>query len=138
MTNTFKQGFETAVDAIDPSIVPSVTLSNGDKMPVLGMGTFGSDTYSAEEIATAVQGAAAFGQRAFDCASVHSNEKEIGGSFKRIMERGVPREELFITSMCVTTCTALPASLCSRARPGSWIAQDSTACRPPARHVFFR
>ena len=98
MTNTSKPGFNPALDAIDPVSVPNVTLSNGEKMPVLGMGTFGSDTYSAEEIATAVLGAAAFGQRAFDCASVYSNEKEIGGSFKIIMESGVPREELFITS----------------------------------------
>ncbi len=87
-----------APDAIDPKSVPSVTLSNGEKMPVLGMGTFGSDTYSADEIATAVLGAAEFGQRAFDCASVYSNEKEIGGALKIIMEGGVPREELFITS----------------------------------------
>jgi diketogulonate reductase-like aldo/keto reductase len=87
-----------APDAIDPASVPSVTLANGEKMPVLGMGTFGSDTYSAAEIAEAVVGAAAFGQRAFDCASVYGNEKEIGGALKIVMEGGVPREELFITS----------------------------------------
>ncbi len=98
MTGESRPVFAMAPDAIDPKSVPSVTLSNGEKMPVLGMGTFGSDTYSADEIATAVLGAAEFGQRAFDCASVYSNEKEIGGALKIIMEGGVPREELFITS----------------------------------------
>jgi diketogulonate reductase-like aldo/keto reductase len=67
-------------------------------MPVLGMGTFGSDAYTAKEIADAVLGAAEFGQRAFDCASVYGNEKEIGESLKVVLEGGVPREELFITS----------------------------------------
>lgn len=98
MTNSTKTAFNMAPDAIDPSAVPVVTLSNGEKMPVLGMGTFGSDTYSAKEIATAVLGAAECGQRAFDCASVYGNEKEIGESFEIIMAGGVPREELFITS----------------------------------------
>ncbi len=98
MSGESRPVFAMAADAIDPKSVPSVTLSNGEKMPVLGMGTFGSDTYSADEIAAAVLGAAEFGQRAFDCASVYSNEKEIGGALKVIMEGGVPREELFITS----------------------------------------
>ncbi len=87
-----------APDAIDPGSVPNVTLSNGETMPVLGMGTFGSDTYSADEIADAVLGAAEFGQRAFECASVYGNEKEIGATLKHIMNGGVAREELFITS----------------------------------------
>lgn len=90
--------FKKAPDAIDPATIPSVTLNNGKKMPVLGMGTFGSDAYTAKEIADAVLGAAEFGQRAFDCASVYGNEKEIGESLKVILEGGVPREELFITS----------------------------------------
>ncbi len=98
MMETSKLVFKQAPDAIDPQSVPCVTLCNGEKIPVLGMGTFGSDTYSADEIATAVLGAAEFGQRAFDCASVYSNEKEIGGALKLILEGGVPREELFITS----------------------------------------
>ena len=98
MTGESKSVFAMAPDAIDPKSVPSVTLSNGEKMPVLGMGTFGSDTYTADEIAAAVLGAAEFGQRAFDCASVYSNEKEIGGALKMIIDAGVPREDLFITS----------------------------------------
>lgn len=98
MDGSIQPVFVMAPDAIDPKSVPAVTLANGEKMPVLGMGTFGSDTYSAAEIATAVLGAAEFGQRAFDCAAVYANEKEIGGTLKHILSGGVAREELFITS----------------------------------------
>ncbi|MBT3191802.1 MAG: aldo/keto reductase [Verrucomicrobia bacterium] len=67
-------------------------------MPAVGIGTFGSDRFSNVEIANAVVGAAEYGQRAIDCASVYGNEKEIGQAFKIILEGGVPREELFVTS----------------------------------------
>lgn len=98
MINTSKPDLKIALDAIDPATVPNAILSNGEKMPVLGMGTFGSDTYSADEIAAAVVGAAGFGQRAFDCASVYANEKEIGEALEVVIAGGIPRAELFITS----------------------------------------
>lgn len=66
-------------------------------MPAIGAGTFGSDHITHEEVATAVKGAAAVGYRHFDCASVYSNEKEIGEAFQEIMTV-IPREELWITS----------------------------------------
>ncbi len=67
-------------------------------MPAIGLGTFSSDRFSAEQIAEAVIGAASIGYRHFDCASVYGNEKEIGCSFGRIMEGGLSRDELWITS----------------------------------------
>lgn len=68
-------------------------------MPVVGIGTFGSDKYNAKEIATAVYGAVECGYRLIDCASVYSNEKEIGESLTKLFENDiVKREELFITS----------------------------------------
>jgi len=67
-------------------------------MPAIGLGTFGSDNVSANEIAAAVKGAAAIGYRHFDCASVYGNEREIGASFKAILRGGIKREELWITS----------------------------------------
>ncbi|MBN1518324.1 aldo/keto reductase [Candidatus Sumerlaeota bacterium] len=67
-------------------------------MPMLGLGTFGSDTYSSAQIAAAVEGAAAAGYRHFDCAAVYGNEAEIGYALRRIMKGGVSREELWITS----------------------------------------
>ncbi len=95
---TLKTTFEKKADAVAPSMVPTKKLNDGTEMPAIGMGTFGSDRFTNEQIANAVVGAAEYGQRAFDCASVYGNEKEIGAAFKVIMDGGVPREELYITS----------------------------------------
>lgn len=83
---------------IDPASVPKKKLYTGAEMPAIGLGTFGSDKYTSEQIAEAVKGAAAYGYRHFDCASVYSNEGYIGGAFKAIIESGISREELWITS----------------------------------------
>ncbi len=83
---------------IDPNLVPKKRLYTGAKIPAVGLGTYGSDRYSAEEIAEAVFGAAQTGYRHFDCAAVYANEKEIGKSFQKIMRGGIPREELWVTS----------------------------------------
>ena len=64
----------------------------------MGLGTFGSDNVSGEQIAGAVEEAARVGYRHFDCASVYSNEHLIGGALKNILASGVPREELWINS----------------------------------------
>jgi alcohol dehydrogenase (NADP+) len=89
---------ENVKDLIDPSTVPQRTLYTGAKMPAIGMGTFGSDRFTSEQIAEAVKGAAEVGFRLFDCASVYGNEDLIGKVFKDIMATGIKREELFITS----------------------------------------
>jgi len=98
MSEAKKTTFVMAEDGVDPNIVPKKTLNNGETMPAIGMGTFGSDRFTPIQVSNAVIGAAEFGQRAFDCASVYGNEKEIGESLKVIMAGGVPREELYITS----------------------------------------
>jgi diketogulonate reductase-like aldo/keto reductase len=84
---------------INPSDVPRKKLSNGAEIPVIGLGTFGSDNYSANEIAKAVDFAIRHGYRHIDCASVYMNEKEIGESLNNILREGVvKREDLWITS----------------------------------------
>ena len=90
--------FSIASDGIDPAAVPKRVLSTGDRIPAIGLGTFGSDRFSAEEIAAAVIGAAEVGYRHFDCASVYGNEKEVGKSLKVIIDGGIKREELWVTS----------------------------------------
>ena len=87
-----------SLQKIDPNSVPYREFYTGAKIPAVGLGTFGSDRFSAGEIAEAVIGAAAIGYRHFDCASVYRNEKEIGESFQKIMSEGLAREELWITS----------------------------------------
>lgn len=67
-------------------------------MPAIGIGTFGSDKYSAEQVSNAVYGAVENGYRLIDCASVYQNEKEIGAVLGRLFDnKVVKREELFIT-----------------------------------------
>lgn len=83
---------------IDPAIVPKKRLYNGAEIPAMGLGTFGSDKYSSEQIAEAVKGAAAFGYRHFDCAAVYGNEDTIGKALAEVIASGIKREELWITS----------------------------------------
>lgn len=86
-------------NAIDPQKVPKKTLTSGEKIPCIGMGTFGSDRFTATEIADAVAGAIRCGYRMFDCAAVYGNEDLIGKVFADAINEGVvKREDLFITS----------------------------------------
>ena len=85
--------------SIDPKLVPKRKLSNGQEIPCIGMGTFGSDRFTPEQVSNAVAGAIRCGYRLFDCASVYGNEDLIGKVFEDAMKEGVvKREELFITS----------------------------------------
>jgi diketogulonate reductase-like aldo/keto reductase len=84
---------------IDPGLIRCMTLKTGDKIPCIGLGTFGSDTVSAETIAFTVKKAIYSGYRHIDCASVYGNEKNIGDVFKEILNKGfLKREDLWITS----------------------------------------
>lgn len=69
--------------------------ATGSKMPVIGVGTFGSDHVSALEMAQAVKLALGIGYRNIDCASVYANEKEIG---EVLSQSNIARSELWITS----------------------------------------
>jgi alcohol dehydrogenase (NADP+) len=83
---------------IDPAQVPQRTVYTGAQIPAIGLGTFGSDRYSGEEIAEAVQGAIGVGYRHIDCAAVYGNEHLIGHALRAVMTGGVKREDLWITS----------------------------------------
>ncbi len=92
------QLFKIADDGISPDLVPQKTLYTGAVMPGIGLGTFGSDHYSGNDIANAVKEAISLGYRHIDCASVYGNEHLIGVSLQEVMTHGIKREELFITS----------------------------------------
>jgi diketogulonate reductase-like aldo/keto reductase len=84
---------------VDPNKVPKKKLNTGAEMPVVGLGTFGSDNYDNQTIANAVHDAICLGYRHIDCASVYGNEKEIGEVIAQLIAEGkVKREELWITS----------------------------------------
>jgi alcohol dehydrogenase (NADP+) len=84
--------------SIDPARVPKHTLASGSEIPVIGLGTFGSDKVIATEIAAAVFDAARIGYRQFDCASVYGNEARIGDALQSICDVIAPREDFWITS----------------------------------------
>lgn len=86
------------MNPVDPRQVPHRTLYTGATVPVIGLGTFGSDHVSGQRVASAVEDAASKGYRHFDCAAVYGNEHLIGGAFASILSRGVTREELWVTS----------------------------------------
>jgi alcohol dehydrogenase (NADP+) len=84
---------------INPDKVPKRKLYTGEEIPCIGMGTFGSDRFTPEQVAGAVAGAIKIGYRLFDCASVYGNEDIIGKVFAGAIENGtVKRKELFIMS----------------------------------------
>jgi len=84
--------------SVDPAAIPQRELYTGATMPAVGLGTFGSDRVTPAQVAEAVKDAAAVGYRHFDCASVYENEAEVGASLQEIIQGGVRREELWITS----------------------------------------
>ncbi|EGT52971.1 hypothetical protein CAEBREN_03568 [Caenorhabditis brenneri] len=78
----------------------TITLANGVKMPVIGLGTWQS---SPEEVAAAVKVAIRTGYRLIDTASVYQNEEAIGTAIKELIDEGVvKREDLFITTKAWT------------------------------------
>ena len=84
---------------LKPELVPQVTLNNGTKIPCIGLGTFGSDRVSAEDVANAVDGAIKAGYRLIDCAAAYGNEKDIGDVFQKNFKDGTcKREDLIVMS----------------------------------------
>lgn len=86
-------------EKINPALVPQRTLYTGAKIPAVGLGTFGSDKYSPDQVSDAVYGAINYGYRLIDCAAVYQNEEQIGKVLGRVFDDGIiSREELFVTS----------------------------------------
>ncbi len=98
--------FQMAPDGINPRKVPFKTLNNGCKMPAIGLGTFGSDQVSAEDVAKVVGEALRLGYRYIDCAACYGNEPEVGAKLKKALDSGLPREELFVLSKVWNDCHA--------------------------------
>ena len=73
-----------------------VTLYNGIKAPVLGIGTF---MISPEDAEKAVYAAIRVGYRLIDTANAYMNEEAVGKAIRRAIDEGlVTRKELFIST----------------------------------------
>ena len=73
-----------------------VTLSNGVKAPVLGIGTF---MISPEDTVNSVYSAIKLGYRLIDTANAYMNEESVGKAVKKAIDEGlVTREDLFIST----------------------------------------
>ncbi|KAK6027924.1 oxidoreductase, aldo/keto reductase family protein [Ostertagia ostertagi] len=69
---------------------PTITLSNGTKMPQVGLGTWQSKP---EEVKAAVKTAVEAGYRLIDTATCYENESAIGDAIKELIQEGkVTRE----------------------------------------------
>jgi alcohol dehydrogenase (NADP+) len=74
----------------------TIKFSNGDEMPIIGLGTWKSKP---GEVYQAVLWALEAGYRHIDCAAIYNNEKEVGNALEKAFKDNlVKREELFITS----------------------------------------
>lgn len=95
------------------NINSKVVLSNKNKMPIIGFGTFRIP--EGEEVYNAVKTALEAGYRFIDTAMMYKNEEGVGRAIK---DSGISREELFITTKLwntdqgyETTLKAIDASL---------------------------
>lgn len=76
----------------EPADVPTVTLTNGGRMPMVGLGTW---KLRGREAHDAVLAALAAGYRHIDTATMYGNEATVG---QAIRDSGVDRDEIFITT----------------------------------------
>jgi D-xylose reductase len=75
---------------------PTLRLSTGSQMPVIGLGMWKVDGLAAPAL---VEEAARAGYRHFDCASDYGNEAAVGAGLQRVIQSGpARREDLWVTS----------------------------------------
>ncbi|XP_018613890.1 aldo-keto reductase family 1 member A1-A [Scleropages formosus] len=76
---------------------PSITLSTGQKIPIVGLGTWKS---SPGQVKQAVLCALDCGYRHIDCAAAYNNEKEVGEALRDRVGPGkcLQRGDVFVTS----------------------------------------
>lgn len=74
-------------------LTTTVELSNGESIPLIGLGVFKME--EGNEVQHAVQHAIAAGYKSLDTAKVYGNERGVG---EAIRASGVDREDLFVTT----------------------------------------
>lgn len=75
-------------------LAPTIRLSSGYDIPVVGLGTYGAD-----DVESAVKAAIDSGYRHIDTAFAYHNEAAVGrGINAKIAEGVIKREDIFITT----------------------------------------
>src|ERR671938_1884635 len=85
-------GHETRRSSTTLSVVPDITLNDGNTIPQLGFGVFQIEP---EDTAEAVREAIEVGYRHIDTAEMYGNEREVG---EGIRASGLKRGDIFVTS----------------------------------------
>jgi diketogulonate reductase-like aldo/keto reductase len=75
------------------TLTDTFTLSNGDRIPKIGFGTWLLD--EGEECYAAVADALRIGYRHIDTARAYHNEASVG---RAVRDSGIPREQIYVTS----------------------------------------
>lgn len=83
--------------------MPTATLSSGYKIPLIGLGTWKTETTGdaarPNVVKSSVECAIKAGYRHIDCAAYYDNEGEVGAAFKTVFAHGVvSRGDIFVTS----------------------------------------
>ncbi|WOH13586.1 hypothetical protein DCAR_0833096 [Daucus carota subsp. sativus] len=80
--------------------ITEITLNNGKKMPILGVGTADFPLPPPEVVVKAVLEAIQVGYRMFDTAALYGTEPALGEAISQALDLGLikSRDELFITS----------------------------------------
>lgn len=84
--------------------IPTVTLNDGNTLPVIGLGVGELSEAETEQSVTAALEA---GYRLIDTASAYGNEAAVG---RAIASSGIPREEVFVTTKLATKDQGFQAS----------------------------
>ncbi|KAG8540591.1 hypothetical protein GDO81_018985 [Engystomops pustulosus] len=81
-----------------------ITLNDGHKIPVVGLGTYAPQEFPKSMAAEAVKVALEFGYRHIDSALIYGNEVEVGQAIReKIADGTVKREDVFYTSKLWST-----------------------------------
>lgn len=75
---------------------PTITLSSGYTMPIVGLGTY---SLHGDKCVNAILSAIRLGFRKFDTASFYGNEEEVGQAIRQAITEGlIKREDVFVTT----------------------------------------
>jgi 2,5-diketo-D-gluconate reductase A len=91
-SRVWEVGHETRMSSTTLSVVPDITLNDGNTIPQLGFGVFQIEP---EDTAEAVREAIEVGYRHIDTAEMYRNEREVG---EGIRASGIDRGDIFVTS----------------------------------------